>query len=150
MILIRTYRAGAEQNEKKTLAKELSLSALAERIKSESLRATLTEMSSLSHLRFWDFGVRASNHITIGDTLYLLIEGQRRTKAYHGKVAAKLSDPHGEIGDIVGWHRLHQQPWKNPVLLRDFVELEGLYSVIRLSLRERQQIEDNLYKLDSA
>lgn len=117
---MRTYGIGAEQNEKKTLANPMRLSELADRVTSESLRSTLTEMSNLSHLRFWDFGVRASRHIGTGDTIYILIGGQRETKTYHGKVAAKLVDPRGEIGDLVGWHRLHKHPWKNPVLLRCF------------------------------
>ena len=90
----------------------------------------------------WDFGVRASNHLHVGDVAYI----QSNEKLYYCQIQEMISDPQGEIGDCVGWHRIQQAPWSHPVILNPCIYLEGLGRAVAL-FDEKIALVDNFYRL---
>jgi len=142
MVYLRTYGEGSHQNERRTLLKSVNFVDLIANVNNPVVRAELAKNSSPLEVHLWDFGKRASGHIKAGDVAYILCEDT----LYYSKVAAKISDPAGEIEDVVGWHRIQDSPWANPVLLGSLVRLEALASVATL-LPGKHQLEGNFYKL---
>ena len=142
MIYLRTYDKGSTQNERKTLAKPIALGDLANRIISPDLRLVVAKFTYHPPVHLWDFGVRASQHIKLGDVVYICCENT----LYYSRIFEKIEDPKGEIGDLVEWHRIQQAPWKNPTILSPLVLLNALAPAVHL-LTSNPAIENNFFQL---
>jgi len=150
MIFFRIYGVGAEQNEKKSLVRDIDFHELALSVQRNSIHERLLKMNILPQTRLWDFGKKASEHINVGDTVYILIHGKNEKKVYHTRIHSIISDSGGEIGDAVGWHRIHKGPWENPMILHEVVRLKGLFDIISKRLVLKLMVMHNLYAMDSS
>jgi len=144
MVYLRTYREGSHQNERRTLLNPVNLVGVIARVNSSVVRTELAKNVIQADVHLWDFGARASSHIKSGDVTYILCEDT----LYYSKAVAKISDPDGEIGDVVGWHRIQGASWANPVILASLTRLEALASVVAL-LPKKEQLENNFYRLQA-
>jgi predicted HNH restriction endonuclease len=61
-----------------------------------------------------DFGVRAAEELKPGMEIAIICG----TNRYDCKLVAIIKDPRGEIGDIFGWARQFEAPWKNVCALK--------------------------------
>jgi hypothetical protein len=141
---LRKYGVGFSQNEAKTLAKPVELAQLADRIQQPQVRAAVLKYTYHPAVFLWDFGVRASQHLRVGDVVYI----QSEDKLYYCQIHEMISDPQGEIGDHVGWHRIQQAPWARPVALKPCPYLDGLARAVAL-LDDKATLEENFYRLRS-
>lgn len=144
MIYLREYNVGSRQNERKTLAKKVSLGGLANKIRDPELQLKVAAFTYHPPVHLWDFGIRASETLQPNDVVYILCEDT----LYYSKVFQKLSDPRGEIGDLVGWHRIQQSPWKNPVVLNEVTVLDCLGPLTGL-ITNRKQLTERFFQLSS-
>jgi len=96
-------------NAARTLDKRIAITPLMAKIKSESVRASLSLIENYRELNFWDFGVRATPQLSVNDSVKIICG----TTCYSGRLIHKINDPTGELGDQLGWARLFKKPWKN-------------------------------------
>ena len=144
MAYLRTYGVGFSQNEAVTLARPVELSQFAARIQQPEVRAAAFKYTYHPPVFLWDFGVKASGHLRVGDVVYI----QSEDKLYYCRIHEMISDPEGEIGDRVGWHRIQHAPWSHPVVLKPCIYLDALARAVAL-LDGRTIVEDNFYRLRS-
>ena len=96
-------------NARKTLDRKILVAPIYNQIKLRETQEAFSALRVHKELNFWDFGVRATPQISIGDTVRIVAG----TTCYLGQVVGKLNDPSGEIGDLFGWSRQFNAPWKN-------------------------------------
>lgn len=143
MIYIIRYGSGSKQNERKTLRKSISLGSLVEKLSNMSLKIAVSKYTYHPPVYLWDFGVRASEHISNEDLIYI----QCDETLYYAKVLEKIEDLDGEIGDLVGWRRIRQQSWKNPVVLSSAIRLIGIPPILGI-VKDYTTLRKNFYKLN--
>ena len=100
---------GRVPNAARTLDKKVLVAPILEQIQSPHVREVFSRLMARKELNFWDFGVRATPQISIGDLVRIICG----TTCYSGQVIDQLEDPSGEIGDLFGWTRQFKAPWRN-------------------------------------
>lgn len=108
MEFVKIYRTRVP-NAARTLDQKVGIASLLESTKSNSVRSALASLLHYKRLNFWDFGVRATPLISIDSTVKIVCG----SICYSGLVISKISDPSGELGDLLGWARNYKAPWKN-------------------------------------
>lgn len=108
MEFIKIYK-GKVPNATKSLDRKVQVAPILEKIQFWQTREAFSRLLANKELNFWDFGVRASPQISVGDSVRILCG----TACYSGQVIAKLEDPSGEVGDLLGWSRQFKAPWRN-------------------------------------
>ncbi|MEH6578072.1 MAG: hypothetical protein V7731_13435 [Amphritea sp.] len=142
MVYLRTYGSGFRQNERKTLREPVNLAELADRIHQPEVRLAVLKYTYHPPVYLWDFGIRASSYLSVGDTVYI----QSEHTLYYTKIHEIISDERGEIGDLVNWHRIQKHPWEHPVILKPCVHLDGLAGAVAF-LENKISVEGNFFKL---
>ena len=144
MIYLRTYGSGSKQNENKSLTKAIPLGGLdLSRITCLDAEIAIAKFTYHAPMHLWDFGINASKHLKPKDVVYILC-GDR---LYYSRIYERIYDPKGEIGDLVGWHRIQQYPWKNPMILKPLILLEGLSSVAGV-MTNKVSVEEHFFQLN--
>jgi hypothetical protein len=134
---VRVYGHGVGQNEKQTLKRKVSACYI--RSETSNLEREVAPGVD-TPVNLWDVGARASQYLKPGDELYILCED----RLYYGSIAQKIHDAEGEIGDRVGWHRLHKQPWRNVLV---FADLKRVSTQVLNDLGQRFELSDNFFKI---
>lgn len=145
MIYLRTYTgASFPQNERLSLGKQVSLRDLVRSHPEYAAKFVNAPVSAY----MWDFGVRNSSVLKENDTIYIL---SGSSELYATKIGLILKDPEGGIGDYIGWHRIHGQPWKNPVVFSQSIRISHFAKSARKLVDERNYLNmnNNLYQLKS-
>lgn len=144
MIYLRKYGGGSKQNERRTLKSPVCLGNFVSQIADNQVQVKVSVARFVHHapVHLWDFGVKASESLSPGDVAYILCEDT----LYYSTVFEKIADPNGVIGDLVGWHRIQQAPWRNPIVLKPLVLLDALAPAVAL-LSNKTTIEENFFRL---
>ncbi|MBP7527189.1 MAG: HNH endonuclease [Syntrophorhabdaceae bacterium] len=108
MDYIRIYKTEVP-NAKKTLDTAVVLNDVYQQIKNSILKDTFREILPHGSLYFWDFGVKAGRELKNGMSVSIICGN----KKYDCLLIEIIEDPKGELGDIFGWARQFQAPWKN-------------------------------------
>lgn len=126
-----------------TLAKRVPILPLLGRIKSESVRSSLSQILEHGSINFWDFGVRATPQLSVNDSVRIICGGT----CYSGHIVHIISDPTGELGDTIGWVRMFKAPWRNvcALTINSSAHLNG--HEIALLLQGARQTESNFYSI---
>jgi len=142
MVYLRVYGVGSKQNESKTLLAPVLLGSLAPQVKNPDVKVAVAKFTYHPAVHLWDFGVKASEHIDIGDIIYILCNDN----LYYSKVLLKIYDSRGEIGDLVRWHRIQQVPWKNPIVLDPLIPLDLIAHATQF-LKNKVELEQHFFEL---
>lgn len=128
-------------NVTKSLINPVSIQLLGSKLSKPQLISNIKEYSKLS---FWDFGVRATEHLKKGDVVWIATGDSY----YKGEIVAMFDDPEGEICDAIGWAKQFKQPWKTPVALKDVEEINNPPGhILRAIHSSHVQGVKNFYKL---
>lgn len=113
MDYIKTYKTTVP-NAKKTLDRPVELDVVYSQITDPSLKQAFGKLLSHKKLYFWDFGVKATRELKLGMEIAIICG----TNRYDCELVTIINDPKGEIGDIFGWGRNFESPWKNVCALK--------------------------------
>jgi len=108
MEYIKTYKTTVP-NAKKTLDRPVILDVVYSQVTDSHLKEAFGKLLHHKKLYFWDFGVKATRELKPGMELAIICGANR----YDCELVAIIKDPKGEIGDIFGWARQFEAPWKN-------------------------------------
>lgn len=138
MEYIKVY-SSAVPNAAKTLDNKIHLASTLNKIKSPEIRTSFSKLLGHESLNFWDFGVRATKIITQGDAVNIICS----SKCYSCQIVDVIKDPFGELGDLFGWSRQFDAPWKNVCALK-------VTSTKQLRSQEIKQLLENSRELVSS
>ena len=131
----------AVPNAARTLDRRVPIAPLLAKATSERVRSSLSLILEHGELNFWDFGVRATPQLSINDTVKIIC----RKTCYSGQIIQIINDPTGELGDLLGWSKIHGSPWRNVCAL-------SVHSSAHISEREvmaivgsSRETEQNFY-----
>jgi hypothetical protein len=113
MDYIKTYKTTVP-NARKTLDKPVVLDVVYSQITDHYLKEAFGKLLPHKKLYFWDFGFKATRELKLGIEIAILCGITR----YDCELIAIIKDPKGEIGDIFGWGRQFEAPWKNVCALK--------------------------------
>lgn len=95
-------------------------------------------------LHYWDFGVRASKYLKPDDIVYILT-GET---LYKGRLLTIIEDESGKIGDVIGWARQFEQPWKNVAALMNVEKLDQVPQELKPFINGvKSSLQKNFYKV---
>lgn len=140
MEFVKIYRTSVP-NAKVSLAKKVAIAPLIENATSENVKSSLSLILNHGELNFWDFGVRATPKLSIGDSVKIICG----TKCYSGKIIGKIDEPTGELGDLLGWARQFQAPWKHVCALNIHSSTSISDQEITAIVNNSQETESNFY-----
>lgn len=66
---------------------------------------------------------------------------------YHALVVAMIKDNSGEVGDVVGWTRQFNSPWKNVFLLDNLTKERVSEESLKEMKEEYEHLGNNFYRL---
>jgi|SRR5579859_1162734 len=135
MTYLKRYGSGFEQNAKRTLLTKVDLNGFSDRIAQPLLSKALRKY--VQPVWIWDFQQELTEALRNGDEVHVVLPGTY----LHLEVVEMLQDKRGELGELVGWHKLFKNPWKHPtivdVLERDVRPPQWLVlPIFQLGMRE--------------
>lgn len=101
-------------NARKTLDSAVTLNEVYQRINNTILKEKFGKILSHKSLYFWDFGAKAVKELKNGMSVSIICGN----KKYDCQLIEIIDDPEGELGNILGWARQFQAPWKNVCALK--------------------------------
>lgn len=146
MIFIKRYE-GSVPNTKRTLEKKINIASLLGGINDPELLIKIQDLSEHQKVNFWDLGKTASEHINIGDTIYI----STLKDIYIGKIINHIHDNSGKLGDLLGWTRIHDAPWINVIsfsIVSHLLSSATREASIRSGLIPAQNLGYDFYRLD--
>jgi len=111
MTYLRRYGSGFAQNAAKTLSTKIDLTPFGGHIAQPLLGKALRKYNQPVWL--WDFQQKLIDMLHDDDEVYVVLPGNY----FHLNIVEILQDQRGEVGDLVGWHRLFKGPWKHPTVV---------------------------------
>ena len=100
---------------KKTFDTDHNVKYLIAKIRNDLLRQKLLPYEKYDWVNFWDFGVKASEHLQVNDTVYIVCG--RFEYVYKAQLVGVIKDPSGHIGDILEWTPSYDQLFRNVAVL---------------------------------
>ncbi|WP_243374121.1 HNH endonuclease [Geotalea sp. SG265] len=122
-----------------TLDRMIQLASAFSKIRSTEIRTRFSKLLDHEKLNFWDFGVKATAALNKGDSVNIICG----SKGYLCQIIEIIKDPNGELGDIFGWTRMYDAPYKNVCALT-------IKSAKQLSPIEIKQLLSNSKQLVSS
>jgi hypothetical protein len=105
---LRKHGPGFNQNAQLTLFRTVQISHFAHKIAQPLLATAVRRYTDPVNL--WDFQTQLNQVLMPDDEVFILLP----IGFFHLRLVQMFEDRLGEIGDLVGWHRLFRSPWRNP------------------------------------
>lgn len=142
MEYIKVYKSTVS-NASKTLDRQIQLDSAFRKISSPTIKNRFSSLLVHEKLNFWDFGVMATAVIKNGDSVKIICA----SKCYTCQVVDIIKDPEGELGDIFGWSRQFDSPWKNvcAVIVKSVKQISS--EEIKLLLSKSKQLINSFFQV---
>lgn len=144
MEFVKIYRTRVP-NAAISLANTIPTGSVFAKLQSQQAKDVFSRLLKHERLNFWDFGVRASPHISIGDSVRIICQGT----CYSCHVIDKLDDPSGEVGDLFGWARMYQAPYSHIFALNVLSTRPLAAAEINAIVGGSTRIIDTFYRADA-
>lgn len=92
-----------------SLDRMIQLASAFSKIRSTEIKTSFSKLLDHEKLNFWDFGVKATAALNKGDFVNIICG----SNSYLCQIIEIIKDPIGELGDIFGWTRMYDAPYKN-------------------------------------
>ena len=145
MEYIKVYK-GSVSNAALTLNKKIDLNTTFSAIRSSEIKNCFNRLLAHGELNFWDFGVKATV-VLRKDDLVNIICGSR---CYSCQIIDIIKDPSGELGDILGWSRQFNAPWKNVCALTVHSAKQCTPNEIKQLLSNSEELVGSFYRSASS
>lgn len=120
MEFVKIYKNHTD-NFKKTLAQKVGIDPLLAKAANNEVKSFLSKIRDHGSLNFGEVGARAAAYLSANDFVKIICSAT----CYSGRVISKMHDPNGELGDLLGWSRMHKHPFQHPFAL-EILSIESL------------------------
>ena len=104
------------QNAQKTLFQTVNLNLISGKFSQPLLSKAIQVHTQPVHL--WDFQSALTEVLHPHDEVHVILPAAY----FQLRVVEVFKDSLGELGDLVGWHRLYGGPWKHPAVVDEMAD----------------------------